>query len=66
MKGFTFTIQCMITFFKLFESLQKHFSKSLKTEIGFITEAICQKNITLERRRFQQTKAYYLEKCKDS
>ena len=60
MKGFTFTIQCMITFFKLFESLQKHFSKSLKTEIGFITEVICQK--TLERRRFQRTKAYYLEK----
>ena len=62
MKGFTFTNQCMITFFKLFESLQKHFSKSLKTEIGFITEVICQKNITLERRRFQRTKAYYLKK----
>ena len=62
MKGFTFTIQRMITFFKLFESLQKHLSKSLKTEIGLITEAICQKTITLERRRFQRTKAYYLEK----
>ena len=53
----------MITFFKLFESLRKHFSKSLKTETGFITGAIiCQKNITRERRRFQRTKAYYLEK----
>lgn len=45
-------------FTKLFERLQKHFSKSLKTETGFIAGAICQKNITLERRRFQRTKAY--------
>lgn len=49
-------------FFKTFERLQKHFSKSLKTETGFITGAICQTNITRERRRFQRTKAYYLEK----
>lgn len=66
MKGFTFTIQCMITFFKLFESLQKHFSKSLKTEIGFITEAICQKNITRSVDVFNKQKLIIWRKCKDS
>ena len=67
MKGFTFTIQCMITFFKLFESLQKHFSKSLKTETGFITRAIICQRILLESVDvFSEQKLIIWRKCKDS
>ena len=67
MKGFTFTIQCMITFFKLSERLQKHFSKSLKTETGFITRAIICQRILLESGDFfNEQKLIIWRKCRDS